>query len=174
MSEPAELADFEPFELFVRQHQARVRQQLRRLVGGDAALADDLAQETFVRAWQHRGQFRGQAQPSTWLHRIAYNLYVTQVRAAQPMATDDEAMQALPAASPDIALRLDMARALARLSEPERVALVHCFVLDLSHSEAAEVLGWPLGTLKSHVARGKTHLAEQLVAWRHAVSAATP
>jgi RNA polymerase sigma factor (sigma-70 family) len=163
-----ELADF---EAFVRTHQARVRQQLRRLIGTDTALADDLAQDAFVQAWRHRTQFRGQALPSTWLHRIAYNLYVSHVRRA-PLAAalvdelvNDAALQALPAAADDTALRLDMARALARLPEPERVALVHCFVLDLSHSEAAEVLGWPLGTLKSHVARGKARLAEHLAAW---------
>jgi RNA polymerase sigma factor (sigma-70 family) len=159
-----ELADF---EAFVRTHQARVRQQLRRLIGADTALADDLAQDAFVQAWRHRSQFRGQALPSTWLHRIAYNLYVSHVRRA-PLAAalvDDAALQALPAAADDAALRLDMARALARLPEPERVALVHCFVLDLSHSQAAEVLGWPLGTLKSHVARGKARLAEHLAAW---------
>jgi RNA polymerase sigma factor (sigma-70 family) len=174
-SAATELADF---EAFVRTHQARVRQQLRRLIGADTALADDLAQDTFVQAWRHRAQFRGQALPSTWLHRIAYNLYVSHVRSAPPAATlaDAAALQTLPAAAGDSALRLDVARALARLPEPQRVALVHCFVLDLSHSEAAEVLGWPLGTLKSHVARGKARLAEHLAAWASpaAVSKETP
>jgi RNA polymerase sigma factor (sigma-70 family) len=160
----AELADF---EAFVRTHQSRVRQQLRRLIGADPALADDLAQDTFVQAWRRRAQFRGQALPSTWLHRIAYNLYLSHVRSAPLAATlvDEAALQALPAAANDTALRLDVARALARLPELQRVALVHCFVLDLSHSEAAEVLGWPLGTLKSHVARGKVRLANDLAAW---------
>jgi RNA polymerase sigma factor (sigma-70 family) len=164
LSVATELADF---EAFVRTHQARVRQQLRRLIGTDTALADDLAQDTFVQAWRHRTQFRGQALPSTWLHRIAYTLYVSHVRRAPPAAAllDEAAVQALPAATDDTTLRLDMARALARLPEQERVALVHCFVLDLSHSEAAQVLGWPLGTLKSHVARGKARLAEHLAAW---------
>jgi DNA-directed RNA polymerase specialized sigma24 family protein len=46
------------------------------------------------------------------------------------------------------------------------VALIHCFQLDLSHAEAAQVLGWPLGTLKSHVARGKLRLRERLAAWQ--------
>jgi RNA polymerase sigma-70 factor (ECF subfamily) len=62
--------------------------------------------------------------------------------------------------------RLDVERALAALAEAERVALIHCFGLDLSHAEAAAVLGWPLGTLKSHVARGKARLREQLAAWQ--------
>jgi RNA polymerase sigma factor (sigma-70 family) len=166
-NDPSVATELADFEAFVRTHQARVRQQLRRLIGTDTALADDLAQDTFVQAWHHRTQFRGQALPSTWLHRIAYTRYVSHVRRAPPAAAlvDEAALQALPAAADDTALRLDMARALARLPEPQRVALVHCFVLDLSHSEAAEVLGWPLGTLKSHVARGKARLAEHLAAW---------
>ncbi len=161
--DPSGATELAAFEAFVRTHQARVRQQLRRLIGADTALADDLAQDTFVQAWLHRGQFRGQALPSTWLHRIAYNLYVSHVRSAVPAAALVDHTQA--AATHDTALRLDVARALARLPEPQRVALVHCFVLDLSHGEAAEVLGWPLGTLKSHVARGKARLAEHLAAW---------
>jgi RNA polymerase sigma factor (sigma-70 family) len=157
----AALADF---EAFVREHQARVRRQLQRLVGDDAALADDLAQEAFVRAWLHRAQFRGQAQAGTWLYRIAYNVYLAHVRGAPPAAVDEAIEPTAPEA--DALLPIDLARALARLPEPERVALLHCYLLDLSHSEAAELLGWPLGTLKSHVSRGKARLADMLAAWR--------
>ena len=159
------------FEALVREHQSRVRQQLRRLTRGDPALADDLAQETFVQAWRHIGTFRGEARVSTWLYRIAYNAYLAHRRsvAAQTAAGTEEVPldAALPGdAAADAGLRLDVARALNRLPEPERVALVHCFQLDLSHAEAAEVLGWPIGTLKSHVARGKARLREHLQAWR--------
>jgi DNA-directed RNA polymerase specialized sigma24 family protein len=62
-------------------------------------------------------------------------------------------------------MRLDVERALAALPETQRLALIHCFHLDLSHDEAASVLGWPVGTLKSHVARGKAALRERLAAW---------
>lgn len=70
-----------------------------------------------------------------------------------------------PASKPALQ-RIDVNRALAALPEAERVALIHCFQLDLSHAEAAEVLGWPLGTLKSHVARGKARLRATLAAWQ--------
>lgn len=158
------------FEALVRAHQARVRHQLRRLARGDDALADDLAQETFVQAWRHVGSFRGDASVATWLFRIAYNTYLAHQRRRRE--------EALPAdAAADVAdgrggddlhtmQRLDVERALAALAEAERVALIHCFGLDLSHAEAAAVLGWPLGTLKSHVARGKARLREQLAAWQ--------
>jgi len=165
------LSDEPGFESLVRAHQSRVRQQLRRLTGGDAALADDLAQETFVQAWRHIGSFRGDAKVSTWLYRIAYNAWLAQRRGArthEPLNDDDDAPHAAstPGLEAQALQRIDVTRALAALPESERVALIHCFQLDLSHAEAAEVLGWPLGTLKSHVARGKARLRGTLAAWR--------
>lgn len=160
----------------MRTHQSRVRRQLRRLTQGDAALADDLAQETFVAAWRHVGSFRGDAKVSTWLHRIAYNTWLAHRRGVRELASveaDDmmaDAMDLAPALDAAVPRQIDVARALAALPEAERVALVHCFQLDLSHAEAAEVLGWPLGTLKSHVARGKARLRERLAAWQAGVT----
>jgi RNA polymerase sigma factor (sigma-70 family) len=157
------------FEALVSAHQTRLRRQLRRLTRGDDALADDLAQDTFVQAWRHVGSFRGDASVATWLFRIAYNTYlahrrrrredgVSDIDAAEEAAAIDDTPHAMQ--------RLDVERALAALPEAERVALIHCFGLDLSHAEAAAVLGWPLGTLKSHVARGKARLRERLAAWQ--------
>ncbi len=175
MTDAAPPAPLRPdaFEALVREHQARVRRQLRRLTRGDAALADDLAQETFVLAWRHVGTFRGDARVSTWLHRIALNAWLAHCRRRPTgevvAAPDDDAPDAA-ASEPDpsgaTVRRIDVERALGRLPEPERLALIHCFQLDLSHAEAADVLGWPLGTLKSHVARGKARLREQLAAWQ--------
>ena len=59
-----------------------------------------------------------------------------------------------------------MEDALRDLTEAQRLAIMHCFHLDLSHEEAAEVLGLPLGTLKSHLARAKARLRGALAAWR--------
>lgn len=159
------------FEALVRAHQSRVRAQLRRLTKGDHALADDLAQETFVQAWRHIGSFRGDAKLSTWLHRIAYHAFAAHRRSAHDDAPlddaplDDDAAGATCDGSAATLQHIDVERALAALPEAERVALVHCFGLDLSHAEAAQVLGWPLGTLKSHLARGKARLRERLAAW---------
>jgi RNA polymerase sigma factor (sigma-70 family) len=161
--------DGDDFEALVRAHQSRVRAQLRRLTRGDVTLADDLAQETFVQAWRHLDRFRGDARVSTWLHRIAYNTFLGHLRGArehEPLEESQHASVAAPDAVRAAAQRIDVERALATLPEPERVALIHCFQLDLSHAEAAEVLGWPLGTLKSHVARGKARLRERLAAWQ--------
>ncbi len=165
---PPSAADF---EALVRQHQSRVRQQLRRLTHGDLALADDLAQEAFVQAWRHLARFRGDAQVGTWLYRIALNTYLMHRRGArptEPLVHEADDSPAVPAHDPRGGLlqRIDVERALQALPEAERLALIHCFQLDLSHAEAADVLGWPLGTLKSHVARGKARLRERLAAWQ--------
>jgi RNA polymerase sigma-70 factor (ECF subfamily) len=166
MAEGLAGASLSSFEALVREHQSRVRQQLRRLTRGDVGLADDLAQETFVQAWRHIGSYRGEARLSTWLHRIALNTWLMHrrsAREAEPLETD-----AVGSVDPSAATlrRIDVERALQALPEAERLALIHCFQLDLSHAEAADVLGWPLGTLKSHVARGKARLRERLAAWQ--------
>jgi RNA polymerase sigma-70 factor (ECF subfamily) len=179
----AQAGDTAAFSQLVRRHQARVRGQLARLTHGDRHRADDLAQQTFVQAWRALGSFRGDARVSTWLHRIAYTCFLQDERARRPNAALDAVEAAEPSepgdadATPRDArastdprttqlLQIDLARALDRLPAHERVAIIHCCQLDLSHDEAAEVLGLPLGTLKSQVARGKARLRELLAAWR--------
>ena len=76
----ARQGDRHAFARLVRAHQSRVRLQLRRLTQGDAALADDLAQETFVQAWLHLREFRGDARFATWLHRIALSRWLQHAR----------------------------------------------------------------------------------------------
>lgn len=174
--ERALAGDRSAFSELVRSHQSAVRNQLRRLTKGDAALADDLAQDSFIQAWTHLGGFRGQARFASWLYRIAYNRFLMHVRSHHPTqslcgepwpgGTDEPADHEGPAR----ALRLDVATALARLPEAERVALIHCYHLDLSHEEAAQVLNLPLGTLKAQVLRAKARLRELLADWAPEVS----
>ena len=159
------------FARLVEAHQSRVRLQLRRLAHGDAALADDLAQEIFVQVWLHLADFRGDARLATWLHRIALTRFLQHARRPQlPVQwRDDEgagdATDAGHDPRPAEGLGHDVERALQALTEIQRLAVVHCFHLDLSHAEAAQVLGLPLGTLKSHLDRAKTRLRELLQAW---------
>jgi RNA polymerase sigma-70 factor (ECF subfamily) len=166
----ARRGDRRAFARLVESHQSRVRLQLRRLTHGDAGLADDLAQETFVQAWLHLADFRGDARLATWLHRIALTRFLQHARRPQlPLEWSDAADA--PADDPGHdprpgeGLGRDVERALQALSEIQRLAVVHCFHLDLSHAEAAQVLGLPLGTLKSHLDRAKTRLRELLQAW---------
>jgi RNA polymerase sigma factor (sigma-70 family) len=174
--------DRQAFGLLVTRHQGVVRALLRRLAGGDAAWADELAQEAFLRAYQNLGGFRGEARFRTWLIRIATNVFLEQRRRgdaqlqAQTQALSDEAEQQMAAGlmaqadhvlslSDTVALSLDMQRALDMLSEAERQAIVLCYWGDLSHAEAALVLDCPLGTVKTNVLRGRTKLETTLAAW---------
>jgi RNA polymerase sigma-70 factor (ECF subfamily) len=164
--------DRRAFEQLVRRHQGRVRAQLCRLLHGDEAAADDLAQETFLLAWRKLDQFRSEARFSTWLHRIAYSCFLQacRTRSWAAHAAQDDAMEQLPAPAHTTDLRLDLARAMRRLSAGEQAVLLHCVQLGLSHDEAAYVLAMPLGTVKTHATRGKAKLKTWLSAWDGAAS----
>lgn len=161
--------DRQAFAALVRRHQSAVRNLLRRLTAGQHALADDLAQETFLQAYRKLAQFRAEAKFSTWLHRIATNAYLQHLRARRiELPLDDMPAVASGLAddeAPDADLQLDMTRAFAVLSPAERAALVQCYHLDMSHEEAAAALKCPVGTLKSYIARGKQKLKACLQAW---------
>ena len=148
-------------------HQSRVRTLLRRLTKGDAALADDLAQETFVLAWRNLKAFRFEARFSTWIYRIAFNAWQSEARKKREvlMDLDDEAPPPDSGAydeMPDVAARVDLERAMATLSDGERAAIAACYYADLSHEEAAAALGIPLGTVKTHILRAKAKLKARL------------
>lgn len=160
--------DRRAFEQLVRRHQGMVRAQLRRLLHGDNAEADDLAQETFLLAWRKLHQFRGEARFSTWLYRIAYTCFLQayRKRSSDTMVMNNDALE-LPTSLRDATeLRLDVEQAMRRLSTPEQAVLLHVVQLGLSHDQAAYVLAMPLGTLKSHARRGKAKLRTQLADWQ--------
>lgn len=151
------------FARLVQMHQAYLRQFLRRLTRGQTDWADELAQEAFLAAWRGLPGFRGEARFRSWLSRLGLHLYLRQ-RDTQLATQDlDEAPEGADSDfAPAAGQRLDLARALAQLREPEREAILMCFYADLSHAEAAEALGWPLGTLKTQVLRGRARLRELL------------
>ncbi|HTT99338.1 MAG TPA: sigma-70 family RNA polymerase sigma factor [Rhizomicrobium sp.] len=164
--------DRRAFEQLMRRHHGMVRAQLRRLVNGDHGRADDLAQETFLLAWRKLHQFRGDARFSTWLYRIAYTCFLqAQRKKAAPSrsSTDSDAPNDSASRAPEtdiLALRLDIERAMQRLTQAEQIVLLHCVQLGLSQSDTAYVLSMPLGTVKSHAARGKEKLRALLADWR--------
>ncbi|MGA8031303.1 MAG: sigma-70 family RNA polymerase sigma factor [Casimicrobiaceae bacterium] len=170
--------DRHAFAELVRRHQSAVRACLRKLTGGNHALADDLSQETFVLAWRNLKAFRQEARFSTWLYRIATNCWLAQARkrreellgdrdgqvADEDPDTDDPA-EAVADHTRSASLKLDLERAMRVLSEPERAAIVQCYDNDLSHEEAAYVLGMPVGTVKTHIYRAKQKLRAAMAAW---------
>ena len=171
--------DRHAFSELVRRHQSAVRTTLRRLTAGNHALADDLAQETFMLAYRNLKSFRQEARFSTWLYRIATNAFLAAARKRKEellgdrdsdVADDDDSDAVIfDSAGPDptraTTLRVDMDRALAVLSEGERAAIVQCYHNDLSHEEAAQVLNCPVGTVKTHILRAKQKLKARLAAW---------
>ena len=154
------------FAQLVQRHQSAVRTVLRRLTRGDAGLADDLAQDTFVLAWRNIRHFRFEARFSTWIYRIAINAWRSEARRKRELLLDvndgELAIDEAAEDAPDIVARVDLERALATLSDGERAAIAACYYADLSHEEAARALGIPVGTVKTHILRGKAKLKARL------------
>lgn len=162
------LEDRHAFGELVRRHQSAVRAHLRKLTNGNAALADDLSQDTFIQAYRNLKSFRGEAKFSTWLYRIAYNTFISDARRIRELALSEE--RAVedepdePRDQPD--LRMDLERAMRCLTDAERAAIVQCYHNDLTHEEAAYVLGIPLGTVKTNILKAKEKMRSQLNAWQ--------
>ena len=150
--------DVAAFSALARLHQSKVRGLLLRLTRGDHAAADDLAQETFLEAWRAIGNFRGESAFATWLYRIAYSRFLMQARKRKPDEQLGDWDAALASGETDTHARIDLERAMTKLTAAERAALTLSFALGLSNTEAAEAMDIPLGTLKSHVLRGREKL----------------
>jgi len=161
--------DHHAFSELVKRHQSAVRGLLRQLTRTDAALADDLAQETFLKAYKNIRSFRGEARFSTWLYRIAYNCFREDARRRKELVGIDETrLEAEPdPQTVDPALRHDLMHALSLLPLHERTAVLLCCQNGLSHDEASRVLEIPLGTVKTNVLRGREKLKKTLAMWEN-------
>ena len=150
------------FRLLVETHERRLRAFLAQVAG--AELADELAQDAFVKAWQSLGGFRGDSKFSSWLCAIGWRLVLDHKRREGSEARRRGAAADLAerVAAPPTGERLDLARALALLEPVERAALVLCEGHGWSHGEAAQILRIPLGTLKGTVRRAKQKCREHL------------
>jgi RNA polymerase sigma factor (sigma-70 family) len=159
--------DQHAFGELVRRHQSSVRGLLRQLSRNDFALADDLAQEAFLRAYKHIRSFRGEARFSTWLYRIAYNCFREDARRRKELVGIDESrwQSEIDPQTVEPGLKHDLMHALNLLPLHERTAVVLCCQNGLSHDEAARVLEIPLGTVKTNVLRGREKLKRTLAAW---------
>ena len=155
----AQAGSTEAFSRLVERHQQAVRAFLRRACA-DWAAADDLAQETFLSAWPRIGRLRAGASVRAWLCGIAYRKHLTARRSAIRGRVRDTAYEAerpTPAAG-RIDERLALQAAMAELPPAQRACVALCLAGDFSHAEAAEALDLPLGTVKSHVTRGRARL----------------
>jgi RNA polymerase sigma factor (sigma-70 family) len=156
------------FAELVGRRQSALRNLLRRL-SRDPALADDLAQVTFIKAWRALPRLRSVAAFGAWLRRLAINSWLEHVRAAPqatvPLDAESEAVAVTPSLDAAAGESVDLDRALARLSPDERLCIVLAYSEGMSHSEIAGTTGLPLGTVKSHIKRGGERLRTLLHAY---------
>ena len=145
LSRRAAAGDSAAFAMLVGKYELPVRSFLARMGTRDP---DDVAQEAFLKAWRFAGQYDGRARYSTWLTRIAWRCRIDAARRHRENDFEEEPRATAPPS-------VEVADMLARLGDGERAALVLCEGQGWTHQEAAELLGCPLGTLKSTVARAK-------------------
>ena len=149
----------------LRRYQSNVRNWLRQLTR-DPSLADDLAQETFIRAWERLHSIHDGSSFKSWLMKIAYNMFlqsrrkhVRELRLADALSREHLATEAHISQDPDPGL-VDLPKMLASLSEEERIAMILCYAHGMSHREITELTGMALGTVKSHIRRGVLRIRE--------------
>jgi RNA polymerase sigma-70 factor (ECF subfamily) len=147
------------FGELVRRHGSAVRALLRRM-GAQPALADDIAQDAFIQAFERCGEFRGDGTFAAWVKRIAARLYIKRRHKEARYVSELASEEAAPAT--DHAGRVDLDEALKSLTETERLCVSLCHGAGMAHPEIASALNLPLGTVKSHVKRGLDKLRARL------------
>lgn len=146
------------FDQLVRKYQSPVRRFLLNLTLGNEALSDDLAQDTFIRAYTHITQFQGIASFQTWLFRIAYNVYYDEKRKEKGIVKSEKFATLTLHSS----LQMDIHSALAILKEEERACVTLQLIDGYSLDEIAKMTDMPVNTVKSHLRRGKEKLTTYL------------
>lgn len=154
--------DYAAFGRLVDAHQSAVRAFLRRITGNYAD-ADDLAQEAFARTWDVLNRFDGSSSLRTFICGVAFQYWRRARRSQSRREVRETAYADLSDTHTDensgrAAQRIALRKAMEELPEDQRAALALCLGQDFTHAEAAEILGLPLGTVKSHVSRGRARL----------------
>lgn len=147
------------FGELVRRHSSAVRGLLRRM-GAQPALADDVAQDAFLMAFEKCAEFRAEGTFSAWVRRIAARLYIKRCRFDARFVEAVDCEEAAPIQ--DAHGQMDLDEALKSLAEVERLCVSLCHGAGMSHPEIAAALNLPLGTVKSHVKRGLDKLRLRL------------
>lgn len=153
------------FGLLVEAYQPQLRRFLMNLTGGNESLTDDLAQETFLKAYVNVRNFKGMSSFSTWLYRIAYNEFYSHKRSEHPMQGMDEVFsdEGLTDRSVEgIDAHLTVKEALQALGENERAIITLFYIEDQPIKKIAVILGMPESTVKSHLRRGKENMKQMI------------
>ena len=152
-------SDSKAFERLVKKHQSPVRLFLRRLLNNDFAIADELAQETFIKAFLHIQTYRAEGNFLSWLFRIAYQLFSAHARKKQEQSNYEspelvcfERWETLLESKQLVQLLIQ------QLAPNERACLLLSFSHGLSHTEIAEVMNLPIGSVKTMIRRSRQNL----------------
>lgn len=156
------------FEALYRRHRNRIYGLVWRLCGGDAALAEDLLQESFVRAWQKLDSFRGESRFSTWLHRLSANVALSdrriRLRRLERETVLEGSAERTATGERDVYAdkRMDLEQAIAGLPERARTVLVLFDIEGYSHAEIARTAGMAVGSSKAQLHRARKLVREEL------------
>jgi RNA polymerase sigma-70 factor, ECF subfamily len=156
--------DARAFAEIVKRRQQRVRKFMYHLCRRPA-LGDDLAQQAFLTAWRSVKQLRSAAAFDGWLKRIMVTTWLEEIRREKIKYAAELDADAMGSYGDTTAERLDLDAALALLPADVRLCVVLAYNEGLSHPEIATMTGLPLGTVKSHIARGAARLRETLAAY---------
>ncbi len=172
VAQVAVLGNRRAFDELVRRYQSPVRRFFLHQTLGDEQLSDDLAQDTFIKAYTNISKFRGLASFQTWLMRIAYNVFYDHCRKTSlecrtesvefPAGHQSKAAANSPLYTLDSSLKMDLYHALALLKPDERTCITLQLVDGYDISKIAEITQIKEGTVKSHLSRGKEKLANYL------------
>ena len=151
------------FDQLVRKYQSPVRRFFLNQTLGDEQLSDDLAQETFIKAYVNITKFKGMASFSTWLMRIAYNVFYDEMRSRKVTEDVDTSVSAArQTTTASESLKMDIYAALALLKPDERTCITLQLIDGYPVDQIAKVTGIPGNTVKSHLHRGKEKMANYL------------
>ena len=151
------------FEKIVNKYQSQVRRWLLNLTMRDEELANDLAQETFIKVYLNICSFKANSRFSTWLYRIAYNVFLDYKKTNYRQFVD-----ALPdnninfAYHQEIQSDHELNHILHILKSEEREVIILSYIEEMSHKDISMVLNMPLGTVKTNIKRGKEKLVNYL------------
>ncbi|MEG0464038.1 RNA polymerase sigma factor [Bacteroides sp.] len=152
------------FDQLVQKYQSPIRRFFLNQTCGDSELSDDLAQDTFIKAYTSLASFKNLSSFSTWLYRIAYNVFYDYIRSRKETADLDarEVDVMNSTEQENVGQQMDVYQSLKMLKEVERTCITLFYMEDVSIDKIAGITGIPTGTVKSHLSRGKEKLATYL------------
>ena len=152
------------FDQLVKKYQSQIRRFFLNQTCGDSELSDDLAQDTFIKAYTNIASFKNLSSFSTWLYRIAYNIFYDYIRSQKETSDLDsrEIDNIHYTEQENMGKKMDVYESLKVLKDVERTCITLFYMEDVSIEKIAGIMNCPVGTVKSHLSRGKEKMAKYL------------